>query len=54
MLSKTLFALATLFASVVSADDAPQDLGSVLAGNKDLSTYYSLIQVCNMSFRWLI
>ncbi|EHK18879.1 uncharacterized protein TRIVIDRAFT_172511 [Trichoderma virens Gv29-8] len=42
MLSKSLLALATLLVSSVSAD--PRDLGTVLAGNKDLSTYYSLIQ----------
>lgn len=53
MLSKRLAAVATLLASissakVVSTANAPQDLGSVLASNKDLSTYYELIQVCNM------
>ncbi|PKK43236.1 hypothetical protein CI102_12837, partial [Trichoderma harzianum] len=42
MLSKSLLALATLLVSGVSAD--PRDLGTVLAGNKDLSTFYSLIQ----------
>ncbi|KAL6901644.1 FAS1 domain-containing protein [Trichoderma evansii] len=49
MLSKRLAAVATLLASVASAKvvstaATPQDLGSVLAGNKDLSTYYELIQ----------
>ncbi|RFU80473.1 fasciclin domain-containing [Trichoderma arundinaceum] len=44
MLSKRLFALATLLASAMSAATKPQDLGSVLARNKDLSTYYALIQ----------
>ncbi|KAJ4857264.1 fasciclin domain-containing protein [Trichoderma breve] len=42
MFSKSLLALATLLVSGVSAD--PRDLGTVLAGNKDLSTFYSLIQ----------
>ncbi|GFP57347.1 hypothetical protein ACSS6W_010373 [Trichoderma asperelloides] len=49
MLSKRLTAVATLLASIASAKvvstaTAPQDLGSVLASNKDLSTYYELIQ----------
>ncbi|KAH6605192.1 fasciclin domain-containing [Trichoderma cornu-damae] len=45
MLSKSLVSLAALLASFVSADSPkPQDLGSVLAGNPDLSTYYDLIQ----------
>ncbi|KAM0255813.1 hypothetical protein ACHAQJ_005400 [Trichoderma viride] len=44
MLSKSLSAVATILASVVSAATTPQDLGSVLASNKDLSTYYALIQ----------
>lgn len=51
MLSKSLLALTTVLVSAVSAQ-AP-DLGTVLAGNKDLSTYYSLIQVCSMGFRYL-
>ncbi|KAL7930466.1 FAS1 domain-containing protein [Trichoderma chlorosporum] len=42
MVSKSLLALATLLVSGASAD--PRDLGTVLASNKDLSTYYSLIQ----------
>ncbi|KAL7800028.1 FAS1 domain-containing protein [Trichoderma ceciliae] len=44
MLSKCLLAVTTLLVSIVSADTKPQDLGSVLASNKDLSTYYALIQ----------
>lgn len=43
MLSKTFLTLAALLVSAVSAD--PRELGTVLAGNKDLSTYYSLIKV---------
>jgi hypothetical protein len=31
--------------AVVRADDT-KDLGTILSGNKDLSTYYTLIQVC--------
>lgn len=46
MLSKSLWTLAALLVSAVSAD--PRELGTVLAGNKDLSTYYSLIKVCAM------
>ncbi|UKZ71886.1 uncharacterized protein TrAtP1_012830 [Trichoderma atroviride] len=48
MLSKRLAVVATLLASVSSAKvaskDMEQDLGTVLANNKDLSTYYELIQ----------
>ncbi|PTB76735.1 FAS1 domain-containing protein [Trichoderma longibrachiatum ATCC 18648] len=42
MLSKSFLTLAALLVSAVSAD--PRELGTVLAGNKDLSTYYSLIK----------
>jgi hypothetical protein len=33
-----------LLASTAVQSESPQDLGSVLAGQKDLSIYYSLIQ----------
>jgi hypothetical protein len=56
MLSKKLAAVATLLASISSAakvasKDMEQDLGTVLANNKDLSTYYELIQACNMRIK---
>lgn len=47
LLSRTLAGLASL-ASLALADDydSPKDLGSVLASNKNLTTYYELIKVC--------
>lgn len=47
LLSRTLLSLTGLLASVALAqdDDGPQDLGSILAGNKNLTTYYKLIKV---------
>lgn len=44
MYAKALLSLIGL-ASLALAQDESKDLGSVLAGNKDLSTFYDLIKV---------
>lgn len=43
LVSSVLFGFAALLGSCVAAD---KDLGSVLSGHKNLTTYYKLIQVC--------
>lgn len=43
LMLKTVLGLTALAAGVLS--DAPQDLGTVLAANKDLSKFYDLIKV---------
>ncbi|OAQ85033.1 fasciclin domain-containing protein [Purpureocillium lilacinum] len=44
MLYQALLGLVGLCATVVVADDGGKDLGSVLAGNKNLTKYYDLIK----------
>ncbi|UNI13807.1 hypothetical protein JDV02_000513 [Purpureocillium takamizusanense] len=44
LLFQALLGLASLCATVVVADDGGKDLGSVLAGNKNLTKYYDLIK----------
>lgn len=44
MLFKAALSLAVLIAGAVAEDK--KDLGSVLAGNKNLTKFYDLIKVC--------